>query len=346
MLKHLLLGATLLLVSQGLAVSVPGCRPQAAFAQPIGARNNFKVGRTYFEKEDYEHAIEAFQKAVKEEPHYPDAIYLIGMSYYGLKKYDKAKEFLEKTITMEAGFFPAYANLGNVYIAEKKYKEAKAHFQHMMSVPKAAPTATYCLGVLAYVQQDLKEAEKQWRETLRLDSKNARARNNLGVLHEAEDRKKEALTDYIEASRLDPPNPGYITSQAFVQFDLGNKTGAKTLLDKAKRFSDKRHDIGFVAEGLNQFIDGRYDKTIVACNAALKLNPELTQAELLKARALEAQKKPEEARKSYEAVIESDPNVKEAKLALDRIKSADPAPKKDDKPEASPTPPPKGKAPH
>ena len=332
-MNRLCAGLLLTVLVSAPAIISGGPAAPPALAQAVGARNDFKVGRTHFEKGEYQKAIDCFEKAIKQEANYPDAYYLLGMSYLGLKNYDKAREKLEYTIRLDSTFLSAYHNLGNVYLEQKKYKEAKEHFEKMKNVPKAAPAAIYCLGVLAYVQGDLKEAEKQWRESIRLDAKSARPRYNLGVLHEAQDRKKEALIDYADASRLEPEHPGYLTAQAFLQVEFGNKPQAKGLLDKAKRVAGKREDWGFVAEGLSQFMTGNFDKTILACDLAIKRNPDLTSALILKARALEQQKKPQDARKIYEAVLESDPNVKEAKLALERIKPADPP-----KPEGTPTP--------
>jgi tetratricopeptide (TPR) repeat protein len=313
--------------------------PLGAQAQNVNARNNYKVGRTYFEKGEYDKAIENFEKAIKDDSTFADAHYLLGLSYMAQKKYDKAKEKLEYVIRLDSSFLGAYQNLGNVFLEQKKYKECKENFEKMKSIPRAAPEAFFCLGVLAYAQQDLKEAEKQWRETLRLDAKNARARYNLGVLHEAEERKKEALADYAAAAALNPENPRYVVSQASVYLELGQKNEAKNCLDKTKKLSEKRHDIGFLAEALTQFSLEQYDKVVVACNAALDRNPDLTTALLLKARALEHLKKNEEARQAYQAAADSDPNIKEAKTALERLKpSATPTPSPTPTSTATPTP--------
>ena len=317
---------------------LPSTSTPAAWAQNVSARNKFKVGRAMFDKGDYKKAIESFEQAIQEDPNFPDPHFHMGLSYFGLKNYDKAKEKLTYVMQQDPTFFPAYKYLGQVYVAQKKYKEAKELFQRMLMVPKAAATATYCLGVLAYAQEDLKEAERLFREALRQDPKMASARNNLGVMQLAEKRYGEAFNNFAEAGRLEPAHPGFLVFQAIALIEQGDKTRPRPILDKAKRLSDKRHDWGFLGEACSQWMDGHYDKVVLACDKALERNPEMTEALIFKARALENLKKPEEARKVWEAVVADDPNVKEAKLAVERLKPAEVSPSATPTPGDSPTP--------
>ena len=300
---------------------------QSVAAQSVSARNTFKVGRTCFDKGDYKRALEYFEKAIKEDGTYSDAHFMAGLAYLGLKDYDKAADKLKYCIQIDPMFLPGYQYLGNVYLQQKKYREAKEHFNRMLSVPKAGADATYCLGVLAYAQKDLKEAERLWKEALRMDPKLVKARFNLGVLALDGKRYPEALSSFQEASRMMPDNPNYQLFQGIVLVETGNKIGARAALDRVKRHADKRHDLGFFGVALDHYLDGRFEKCVEACDAALTRNEDLTWAMIFKARSLEQLKKTKEALKAYQDALDSDPNLKEAEAAVGRLGAA-----------ASPTP--------
>jgi tetratricopeptide (TPR) repeat protein len=306
---------------------IVGLCPQGARAQSVSARNKFKLGRSQFEKGNYKEAIGYLEQALKEEPLYPDAQYVEGLCYLGLSDYKKAKEKLEYCIGLDPTFMPAHQYLGEICLRQKDYTGAKAVFAKMAQVPGGNPSATYCLGVVAYALKDLPGAEKEWMETLKLDPKMARARNNLGVLHRVKEQHQQALADFKSAALLASDNPAYLLNVAIEQFELGDKPGARLSCERVQRLSNQRYDVGFMAVALDAYVDGQWDRCLKATQSALGRNPDMTSALLFQARAYEKLKKIEDARASYKAALESDPNLVVATKALAALP-----------PEPSPTP--------
>jgi tetratricopeptide (TPR) repeat protein len=301
----------------------PTIAPKPCWAQSVGARNTFKIGRSTFEKGDYKKALEYFERAVKEEQGYSDAHYMAGLCYLGLKDYEKAKEKLNYTIQIEPKFLPAYQQLGNIFLIQKKYSDAKEHFIKMSRVPGGNASSIYCLGVVAYAQKDLKEAERQFREAVKLDSKMARAENNLGVLQFQQKRNLEAITHFRRAMNLVPDNQSYTANLALVYVEQGDKAQARPLLDKIQRHSGKRLDLASFAQAMEGYLQNRWAECIKDCDLALATNEDLTWAMVLKMRSQKQLKVPDaELKKTVEAIIESDPNVTEAETELTRINAA------------------------
>lgn len=292
------------------------------WAQPVSARNKYKVGRGHFQKEEYERAIRYFEEAVKEDGTYLDAHYLMGLSHLGMKNYAKAEEKLRYVIGLDPQFNDAYAYLGQSLTAQKKFEAARTVYQKMLAVPGGAVPAHYCLGVVAYQEGNLNQAERSWKEVSRLDPKDARSRNNLGVLAQAQGKHQEALLHFQMAAKLVPENPAYLLNESWELLALGRNDTARKQLLRIQRLSDQRHDVGFLALGLLARLDNKWEVVVTHCDSCLKRNPEYTQAWLLKGQALEQLKKPAEALEAYRKAVESDPNVKEAEAAVSRLEKA------------------------
>lgn len=321
-----------------LALVVP------ASAQPVSARNKYKIGRGFFVKGDYTMAVQYLQESLKEDPNYLDALYMLGLSYYGQKNYAKAEEQLAVVIRYDPQFIEAYQYLGQVYMAQKKLDQAKTHFQKMSGVPGAGAAPQYCLGVVYYQEKNLSMAEKSWKEAIRLDNKNARSHNNLGVLRSAEGKHVEALTEFQLASKLEPENPSYLVNLAAEMILLKQIENARTQLKRADKLSGKRIDVGAVGAAYLAKLDNNWDKVVQYTTMALSQNDDYTQAMMLKGEALEHQKKDDEALKMYEQALESDANLKDAELAVARLKAAKKPDAAPTKPEGPPRPePPKAK---
>ena len=135
--------------------------------------------------------------------------------------------------------------------------------------------------------------------------------------------------EFTEASGRNQDRPLYLLMRAVEQNALGDKDGARVNFEKARKLSDSKPDVANLAKACMAEQDKDWRQVDALCTLCLKENSDMTYAMLLQGRALEQLKKPEDARKSYQAALDSDPNCGAAKLALEKL----PKP-----PEASPTP--------
>lgn len=305
-----------------------------SWSQSVGAKNKFKVGRSDFQKGNYAKAIPQFEAAIKEDPSFIDAQYLLGLSYMGVENYRKAEETLTYVVGLDPAFLSAHQYLGQVLLVQKKYKEAREHFGRMSKVPGGAASATYCLGVVAYQEKNPQLAEKHWTEAARLDPKDARSRNNLGVLRSLEGKHTEAIIQFQGAARLNPDNPSYVLNEAWEQLELGRVDQARTTAQKARKRSEQRHDIGYLCEAFLAKLDKRWEGMVNYSNSCLEKDKDNTRAWILKAEGLEKQNKPKDALEAYTRALGTDPNQKDVEKAIARLKAAA-APKP---PAASPAP--------
>ncbi len=127
------------------------------------AANWFKKGLDFYEKNNYQKAIECYKKAIESNPkfayawnglgvaygklgsyqkeieYYQKAIELnpnismawntLGVAYGNLENHQKEIECCQKAIELSPNFAAAWNNLGNVFFAQGYYQKAKEHYQ-------------------------------------------------------------------------------------------------------------------------------------------------------------------------------------------------------------------------
>jgi tetratricopeptide (TPR) repeat protein len=64
-----------------------------------------------------------YEKALKLNPHYPEALNNLGAVYYGQKQYHDAERAYMKALKLSPKSAMFYSNLGTAYLAEGKYKK-------------------------------------------------------------------------------------------------------------------------------------------------------------------------------------------------------------------------------
>jgi tetratricopeptide (TPR) repeat protein len=73
---------------------------------------------------DLENARKFYEKAIKLNPKYAEAINNLGTVYYSRKSYRRAISQYRKALTLRPDFAPFFANLSVAYLARKQYQQA------------------------------------------------------------------------------------------------------------------------------------------------------------------------------------------------------------------------------
>jgi len=83
-----------------------------------------KIGIAYHQMMQLDAAKKRYQKAIKLNPKYPEAINNLGTVFYAQKRYGKATKFYKRALKLSPESASIYSNLGTACFARKKYKEA------------------------------------------------------------------------------------------------------------------------------------------------------------------------------------------------------------------------------
>jgi len=88
-----------------------------------------KVGIAYQNMMALDAAKKRYERAIKLDPQYPEAINNLGTVYYAQKRFGKAGGLYQRALKLAPQSASIYSNLGTSYFARKKYKEAFDAYQ-------------------------------------------------------------------------------------------------------------------------------------------------------------------------------------------------------------------------
>src|SRR6266705_1521477 len=93
-----------------------------------------KIGIAYHQMMQIEEAKRNYEKAIKLNPHYSEAINNLGTVYYSKRSYRRAISHYNKALKLAPNSASIYSNLGTAQFARKKYKEASESYQKALSL--------------------------------------------------------------------------------------------------------------------------------------------------------------------------------------------------------------------
>ena len=83
-----------------------------------------KMGIAYHQMTQLDAAMKRYQRSIRLDPKYPEAINNLGTIYYAEKRYGKATQYYKRALKLAPESASIYSNLGTAYFARRKYKEA------------------------------------------------------------------------------------------------------------------------------------------------------------------------------------------------------------------------------
>lgn len=91
---------------------------------PSIAKEWKKLGNEALDSDDYNKAIECYQKAIEADSNYFDAYYNLGLAYSYIHEFDKSIEYYNKAITKNDTIEDTYFSLGSIYEEKEDYDKA------------------------------------------------------------------------------------------------------------------------------------------------------------------------------------------------------------------------------
>ncbi len=123
-------------------------------------------GDIYMARKMYREAIDMYRQG---SPSSPLLANKIGIAYHQLLLLDLAKHSYERAIKLEPKYSEAINNLGTVYYAEKSYRRSIGCYKRALRY--SSPTASIYanMGAAYFGRKDYKHAAEYYEEALRLD---------------------------------------------------------------------------------------------------------------------------------------------------------------------------------
>jgi tetratricopeptide (TPR) repeat protein len=194
-----------------------GYKDLADFLREKGAKEeeNFAIyynkrGLAYERQEEYQKAIDEYNKAIELDPEYVNPYYNLGNAYRDLKKYLKSIDNYTKAIELDPEFAWPYNNRGQVYERHEEYQKAIDDYTRAIEIsPDAKPYRNR-----ANVYEKLEEYQKaidDYTKAIELDPEDANsykirglAYNIHGLTYNKLEEYQKAIDDYTRVIELDP----------------------------------------------------------------------------------------------------------------------------------------------
>lgn len=93
-----------------------------------------KIGIAFHQMLQLQLAKKQYERAIKLDPKYSEAINNLGTIYYANKNYRKAISLYKRALRVSSPSASIYSNLGSAYFARKDYKEATAYYEKALEL--------------------------------------------------------------------------------------------------------------------------------------------------------------------------------------------------------------------
>lgn len=144
----------------------------------------------------YREAIETYQQALL------DAAVIwnkIGIAHHQMMQLDNAKKYYERAIKENPKYSEAINNLGTVYYAKKDYKKATSYYNKALQLAPQSASIWSNLGTAQFARKKYKEAFEAYQKALSLDAEVFEHRNTYGVLLQERSVEERARFHYYLA---------------------------------------------------------------------------------------------------------------------------------------------------
>jgi tetratricopeptide (TPR) repeat protein len=169
-----------------------------------GARTIWEAGNRLFDRGEVAAAIEAFERALRIDPGFPEALNSLGVAWYERKEYDRAITYLQQAVLAKPDFVEALNNLGACYLFRRRFNDASIAFEKVVALLPDFAEAYNNLGLVYEQLGDTAKATAAYRRFTELWKGN---RRYLLAAQERIDRLGEGRISGLDEPDqvLDPP---------------------------------------------------------------------------------------------------------------------------------------------
>jgi len=171
-------------------------------------------GREALKGENYDEAVECFQKAIAIKPNDAKAYYNLGIAYSEKGLLDEAMAEFKKAISINPNFAEAHNNLGTVYGKRGMIDEEISEYEKAIALNPNLAEPHNNLGFVYSEKGMLDEAISEYRKAIALDRNNELALYNLAIAYTAMRNHPDAIDALKQIIAINPDN-------ADAHYDLG-----------------------------------------------------------------------------------------------------------------------------
>jgi tetratricopeptide (TPR) repeat protein len=166
----------------------PGAKPDATVTPELR-------GDIYMARKMYREAIDAYKSA----PQTAILVNKTGIAYHQMVQLNTAKKYYERAIKMNRKYSEALNNLGTVYYAQKSYRRAISQYNKALRVTPQSASIWSNLGTAEFARKKYDQAMKCYEKAMAIDPDVFEHHSNAGVLLQERSVEERAKFHYYQA---------------------------------------------------------------------------------------------------------------------------------------------------
>ncbi|NET59704.1 MAG: tetratricopeptide repeat protein [Symploca sp. SIO2E6] len=171
----------------------------------------FRCGESYASMEQYDNALQQFNRAIELEPKYVEALRERAKIYKEMKRYEEALQDLKRTIELEPTNYLVFGERAKLYKEMKRDEDA---LQDLKRALELEPTNYWTLIERAEIYKQMKRYEEALQDINRVIERNPKDYWTLierAEIYKKMERYEEALPDIKRALELEPKDYWVLT---------------------------------------------------------------------------------------------------------------------------------------
>ncbi|WP_053956080.1 tetratricopeptide repeat protein [Inediibacterium massiliense] len=220
------------------------------FSKNLSAQ--MKLGRFYYDAQQYNRSLEYFLNLLNRYPEHIDVYIWVMDNYSALGKYDKALEYSNKALKIDDQSDVLYNEIGNIYIDQTKYMESIQYFDQAMKKNKNNQDAyinkLYALYTGKRYSKCIsfgRRAESKFRYVYNIPWFIGESYLELG-------QYKEAIEEYKKSLKLKPKNDEVLSKIAYAYLLLEDYKSSKEYVNKSLNINSENYTALYVKEALKE----------------------------------------------------------------------------------------------
>lgn len=144
----------------------------------------------------FREAVDAYKEAG---PSNPVLVNKTGIAYHQLLDLDTARKYYEKAVRLNPKYSEALNNLGTIYYAKKNYRRAVTQYKRALSYSPQSASIFSNLGTAYFARKNYDMAMKAYETAIGLDPEVFEHRGSAGVLLQERAVEERAKFHYYQA---------------------------------------------------------------------------------------------------------------------------------------------------
>jgi tetratricopeptide (TPR) repeat protein len=147
-------------------------------------------GDIYMARKMYREAIDMYREGPPESAVLANKI---GIAFHQMMQLDLAKKNYERAIKLDRKYSEAINNLGTIYYARKSYRRAIGLYKRSLKYSEPSASVDANLGAAYFARKDYKDAGKWYEEALKLDPDVFEHHSTFGTLMQERTVEERAM---------------------------------------------------------------------------------------------------------------------------------------------------------